>query len=145
MSKTNAIADKATDVLLNMVNVTIQTMSDVVEFGKQQIPEVIHQLLVWKAVSAGLWQLFSVCFMLITFIAVRNIVKAIKDKECLWSRDRYGEVSALPIVGLVVCAFFFFLGFVIFFSNFDWLKIIIAPKVYLIEFAADLIRSSQQK
>lgn len=42
MSKTNAIADKATDVLLNMVNVTIQTMSDVVEFGKQQIPEVIH-------------------------------------------------------------------------------------------------------
>lgn len=70
MSKTNAIADKATDVLLNMVNVTIQTMSDVVEFGKQQIPEVIHQLLVWKAVSAGLWQLFSICFMFITFIAV---------------------------------------------------------------------------
>ena len=138
MSKTNAIADKATDVLLNMVNVTIQTMSDVVEFGKQQIPEVIHQLLVWKAVSAGLWQLFSICFMFITFIAI-------KDKECLWSRDRYGEVSALPIVGLVVCAFFFFLGFVIFFSNFDWLKIIIAPKVYLIEFAADLIRSSQQR
>lgn len=67
MSKTNAIADKATDVLLNMVNVTIQTMSDVVEFGKQQIPEVIHQLLVWKAVSAGLWQLlvFALCLLLL--------------------------------------------------------------------------------
>lgn len=66
--------------------------------------------------------IFGICFMFIAFIAVRNLIKAIKDKECLWSRDRYGGVSALPIVGLVVSAFFFLLEYYYFLFEFRLAK-----------------------
>lgn len=46
--QTAQLQNKASEALLTMLDITVKSMGDVVEWGSQQIPEGIHQLLMWR-------------------------------------------------------------------------------------------------
>nr|DAY73724.1 MAG TPA: hypothetical protein [Caudoviricetes sp.] len=164
----DSVKNKASDVLLNMVNVTIQTMNDVVEFGKQQIPEVIHQLLMWKAVESFLGFAMNVVLIIIAILLMtrwgKKVGTSMAEKRKKAQKDyqegaqwtRYGSGTAVTSVSydffmggsMLVRWVVVFIGGMLFISSvsaalhsLDWLKIWIAPKVYLIEYAATLVKS----
>lgn len=164
-----SVKEKASDMLLNMVNVTIQTMSDVVEFGKQQIPEVIHQLLMWKAVESFIGFAVNLTFVIVGILLITRWgsyvgkimadrrVKARQDFEegAAWTRYSYGSSCTSTAYDFVMNGSIFIrwiivgIGVIILMSSLqnlsqalDWLKIIIAPKVYLIEYAAELVKKA---
>ncbi len=90
------------------------------------MPDVIHQLLMWNIVSSALVQVL--CVFIIAFSIVM-IVKA-------WGTDDVDNVMAAGMVfGIAIL-----ITIVVFFNHFDWLKIWISPKLYLIEYAAKLIK-----
>ena len=164
-----AVKEKASDILLNMVNVTIQTMSDVVEFGKQQIPEVVHQLLMWKAVESFIGFALNVILLIIGILLITRWGKRVGDAMAArrqkaakeyeegveWTRFMRGSNQTST-------AYDFFMGGSVLarwvlvligsmmtiaslqntLHALDWLKILIAPKVYLIEYAASLVKAA---
>lgn len=163
-----ATIDRATNMLLDMVNVTVKTMGDVVDFGKQQIPEVVHQLLMWNAVQSFMsFALSGIFFILGVLMMTRwfkrlgkhcadNKARSVSDYEegKTWTRLYSGSSStssaydfymAFNSIGKWVLLF---VGIMIamgslrdMMGEMDWLKIIIAPKVYLIEYAAQLVKT----
>lgn len=163
-----ATIDRATNMLLDMVNVTVKTMGDVVDFGKQQIPEVVHQLLMWNAVQSFMsFALSGVFFILGVLMMTRwfkRLGKHCADKRAqalidyeegkTWTRFSSGSSSTSSAYDFYMGLswlpkwVFLFLGAIItmgalkdMMGEMDWLKIIIAPKVYLIEYAAQLVKT----
>lgn len=128
-----AVKEKASDMLLNMVNVTIQTMSDVVEFGKQQIPEVIHQLLMWNALKASIWVVVAVVFSVFLCTVVNRAKPGLNE-----SASGFGSfVQALGwLIAMVVGGAVFMINLL------QAAYILIAPKVWLIEYAAELVKKA---
>lgn len=133
MSTTENIQDKATGVLLQMVDVTVKTMSDVVEFGKQQIPEVIHQLLMWNIMKASIWVVLSAVFAIGLVMLVNRYKPALEKVEA-------GLGICIQICGWLIALL---VGGGVFINNLlEAVYIWIAPKVWLIEYAAELVKKA---
>ena len=100
-------------------------------FLQAQLPDVIQQLLVWKLVASGLSCLLSVSMLISISYGYYRLVKwdiggGAYDKG--FASFMAGWIAAAGIGG----------AWVLF--SLDWLQIIIAPKIYLIEYAASLAK-----
>ncbi|MEI7177090.1 hypothetical protein [Pectobacterium carotovorum] len=124
--------EQAQKVLADLLQKASNGIDSAVSFSQAQIPDVVHQLLLWNAVSSALYQLLVVAFVSVyAFSAVR----AANSKES-WS-----NAKEIAVIGWIVIGGLAGLVLILFsFKNFDWLKILIAPKLYLLEYAARLIK-----
>lgn len=122
---------KASELLVKMIDVTVQSVSDVVEFGKQQIPEVIHQLLMWNALKASIWVVVAVVFSIFLCTVVNRAKPGLNESES-------GFGTFVQILGWLIAMV---VGGAVFMINLlQAAYILIAPKVWLIEYAAELIK-----
>lgn len=122
---------KASELLVKMIDVTVQSVSDVVEFGKQQIPEVIHQLLMWNALKASIWVVVAVVFSIFLCTVVNRAKPVLNGSES-------GFGTFIQILGWLIAMV---VGGSVFMINLlQAAYILIAPKVWLIEYAAELIK-----
>uniref|UniRef100_A0AAU8HZA3 TMhelix containing protein n=1 Tax=Klebsiella phage FKP3 TaxID=3231233 RepID=A0AAU8HZA3_9CAUD len=122
---------KASELLVKMIDVTVQSVSDVVEFGKQQIPEVIHQLLMWNALKASIWVVVAAVFSIFLCTVVNRAKPVLNEAD-------YGFGTVVQILGWVIAMV---LGGTVFMYNLlQAVYIMIAPKVWLIEYAAELVK-----
>lgn len=104
-------------------------------FYVAEAPEVVQQLLLWAFVHHGVWLVagvfcLGVCgfccrFCLRWVIASNKGDNSNREKFCLYGILGFLCFSVAP--PLIV-------------SNMIWFKIWLAPKIYLIEYAADLIK-----
>lgn len=128
MSTTDQLKDKASEVLISMIDVTVKSMNDVIEFGKQQIPEVIHQLLMWEMTKASVGVIVGILILIGTYIFYR--------KACEWCKE--SPENAPAHIGTILL---FSVGAFLFISQLlTVLQIWVAPKVFLIQEAANLAR-----
>ncbi|MEL7628744.1 hypothetical protein AAGW04_07030 [Pectobacterium aroidearum] len=118
--------EQAQKVLADLLQKASNGIDSAVSFSQAQIPDVIHQLMIWNAVSSALAQIF--CVFLITGCYFMTI-KAWKTRD-----------SDLILPSLIASIIFISGALIAIFSNFDWLKIWLAPKLYLIEYAANLVK-----
>ena len=113
-----------------------------VSFLSAELPDVIHQLLMWKMVESLIWCVVGIFF---TVGAIRLIAKnSGRGKEddrkykATLTHDERGDIAPwspiliVPLLTIVVIASSTI--------NITWLQILIAPKVYLIEYAASLVK-----
>ncbi len=126
----------------------------VVEFSKQQIPEVLQQLLVWHFISNLLSLFIPLILLIICFTISYRFWKKVpvqesrdKDGRSPWIIDEYRDRDhvlhfkywfigyLLPVIIIIITII------VLVNMNLTWLKIILAPKLYLLEYAASLISS----
>lgn len=122
---------KASELLVKMIDVTVQSVSDVVEFGKQQIPEVIHQLLMWNVLKASIWVVVAVVFSIFLCTVVNRAKPVLNESES-------GFGTFIQILGWLIAMV---VGGSVFMINLlQAAYILIAPKVWLIEYAAELIK-----
>lgn len=129
--QTTQLQNKASEVLVNMIDITVKSMNDVIEFGKQQIPEVIHQLLLWQLTSSILWVVVGIVLALIGAWWCGKANKWVKQD----SENAPAHIVTIILFGLSAWA--------IIANSLDALQIWIAPKVYLIQYAADLVKGAQ--
>jgi hypothetical protein len=123
--------EQANKVLAELLQKASSGIDAAVSFSQAQIPDVVHQLLVWNAVTSALFQVFAVAVIVGYLLTVK------KAAEVAGSYSAFDVVASIYIAAGGATAFSMFVGF---WLNFDWLKIWLAPKLYLIEYAASLMK-----
>lgn len=114
--------------LASMVNKTVGAVQTGADFLMRELPEVIQQLLMWHAVRS------AVAFSAFLIGALLSIYGARRLWQ--WATEEDNEMQPFVLLPVVISAFLM-LGC---FNSLAWLQIMIAPKVYLIEYAASLAK-----
>ncbi|TFL14185.1 hypothetical protein CSC67_08515 [Pusillimonas caeni] len=99
-------------------------------FLQAQLPDVIQQLLIWKAAMSSLLFLLSVA----GFIGVTVAIVRVWRNADFWNGD---DMPPSALVAFFLCVLYAFPALV---WSLDWLQIWLAPKIYLIEYAASLAK-----
>lgn len=127
-----------------------EASGDAAAFLVAEIPDVIQQLLVWHAIESLVWFLPGLLFIAAPWFVYWRWGGRGKPAEPKYGEARYEEtlthhytggikgdaMGALCIFGLVTSG----AGFTLVMNNLDWLQILVAPKLYLLEYARTLIR-----
>ena len=127
------------------VNTLIQTSLNAIDKGttflSNQIPEAIQQLLLWKAIasfiefSSGIFIIGGIFAWLI--YQYKYWTTTITD-ECGTTKQRISLENGPFVLLNLFCAVPLLYGSD--YINLIWLKIWIAPKLYLIEYAKDFLK-----
>ena len=148
----NEELQKALGELLNKTLNGIDTASG---FLTEQLPEVIQQLLMWHGVYSLVTCILSLVYIISIPFQVKHLFNKIPDKikegdeDNWWWKDenrRYpsfsfkvsmtdGAISYIGFFGVMNIACFCVATS---YLNLEWLQIWLAPKVWLLEYAAKL-------
>lgn len=139
--------DQLQQALATLLSTTVDAMQTGVSFLQAQLPDVIRQLLVWKATYSIMQCLLSITLVLVALWSLRFY-----RKPPIVGRDRFGDPEYKTnlvyeshgyvhagLLGVLAVQTVFMSTAVINF-NLDWLQIWLAPKIYLIEYAAHLAK-----
>lgn len=127
MSDTLTSLDKSLSVLIDSAS---EKGPKLVEWLYSQSPELISELLLWHGVSSLVQ--FIICLSVIISVPI-----AIYKTLVLWNDDNEGQCIATVIggcvgIGLMIGAMHNI--------NLTWLQIYIAPKLYMLEYIANLVK-----
>jgi len=120
----NQLQNRFEEVLLNLIN----QAEDAAAFVTGEIPDVLEQLLVWsfaESITYLVLSLFMFCSMPFIYGLFDRIAKKTND-------GGFVCCGVMCDVWLCIPACFLF--------NLTWLKIWLAPKLFLIEYAAELVK-----
>ena len=117
--------------LTEILNKTISGIDTSVEFMQAELPDVISQLLTWYAVYNGSLALLAIFIIAALCFGWIKIIRISKQDDSAIDVDEF-MVAAIISVILFVTAIILF--------NLEWLQILIAPKIWLIEYAATLVK-----
>lgn len=138
-SAASAVANSQTlqtldSALAQMITESVKATGDALAWAKGQIPDLINQLLVWHFVSSLLIQMICVAYFVAYGAGIYQICKPGTAMRKSW--DDVGAAFGFVLFGFIA----FVLVGIVFATSFDWLKIWIAPKLYLVEYAAGLVK-----
>ncbi|MCP4955604.1 MAG: hypothetical protein GY919_08275 [Photobacterium aquimaris] len=119
------------NALTEILNKATSGIDTSVEFMQAELPDVITQLLTWYAVYNGALTLLA---LLIIAVIAMGWVKLIKINN----QSEYGVDVEDFVIAVMVSTILFVVAIVLF--NLEWLQILIAPKIWLIEYAATLVK-----
>jgi hypothetical protein len=135
MSKENAI-NPLEQALAEILTKSMQGIEKGVDFLSAQLPDVIEQLLLWKMWESiiGNLTLWIFAFFVPLILLLSNVSKALSTL----SEERFDKHVLFSLISGIWILF----GSLVLTKNSDleWLQILIAPKIYLIEYAAQLIK-----
>lgn len=123
--------------ITDLITGTVNTADQAKDFILAETPEFIQQLLLWKAIYGGVLFFVSIVAFYIIYRCARwglLFTKEISERE---DAIEDSEIARLVVgaVGVIVGCFVIAETL-----NLRWLQIWIAPKVYLVEYAASLIK-----
>lgn len=127
MSDPTKLEETVNQILQNAISSAQQGT----EFLKDQIPDVVKQLLLWKTCDYAISLTLCVLWAILLFWKVLPCMKRLYD----WDDDGFPSILASAAVlitsGIAIVGFFA--------SLYDFIQIIAAPKVWLLEYAASLV------
>ena len=117
-----------------MIEKAISGVDAATSFLAAEIPDVIHQLLMWNMVKSIVITLSYLIVLFCIYLVIRFVYKKVEASE---NPDHYLTVMVGIILGGLVGTFCV-AGVVS--NTLNALQIWIAPKVWLIEYAAKLVK-----
>ena len=130
--------EEANKILVDLLKKASDGIDSAIAFSQAQIPDVVHQLLVWNMVDSLIKTLIAISTIPLVFWFMKKQYQKVEYKPTMiWESN--GEISflILPLAAVFVLWVSFIIAVV---TNMTWLKIWLAPKLYLIEYAASLIK-----
>ncbi|NUU68439.1 hypothetical protein HQN64_20345 [Enterobacteriaceae bacterium BIT-l23] len=147
--------EQANKVLAELLQKASSGIDAAVSFSQAQIPDVIHQLLLWNFVQSLIMTIIALASIPLAVWIIRSQCKKVEigiiggegwswekgnpkyASTLVWSHN--GELNPLVLpFGAVLLAWLSSVLAVL--ANPAWLKIWLAPKLYLIEYAASLMK-----
>lgn len=125
--------EQAQQALAQLLERAVSGIDATVAFSQAQIPDVVQQLLLWHTVSSALWSLLAVALLLPPVFGYWWLIRVY----------RRGDLSADDttfIAGFGGLITVFILATSLMIVDLSWLKIMLAPKLYLLEYAAELVK-----
>lgn len=124
-------------VLSSLITKVTTGADAVIQFGSEQLPEVLKQLLIWNFT-------YSLLLWVISLSILIGYLWWMSVKWKWWMHNKATTSMSTDNLYSIITFIWSILAFpslIMFFSNLDWLKIWVAPKLYLLEYAASLIKS----
>ena len=124
--------------LAGILNKTMAGVEAGVSFLSAELPDVIQQLLVWKLAQSPVLLALGVSFLVLSAYLLRKGLKNMKEEGVKTWTNRQEHRYVAPYI---ISAFAVSIGFVMSMVNgATALQIWLAPKIYLIEYAASLAK-----
>lgn len=122
--------------LASILTKTTQAVESSINFLSEQLPDVVRQLLMWQFTYHLVKFCLGVILCAVGGIVIYKVNQAIQKlmKESPHAGNDFLYVT-LSVVGIL-----FFVVVYVSCINLTWLKIWLAPKIYLIEYAATLVK-----
>ncbi|MGG7725855.1 hypothetical protein PGN57_09510 [Klebsiella aerogenes] len=123
--------EQANKILIDILQKAASGVDAAVSFSQAQVPDIIRQLMVWKAASYGMRVLFMSLFLLGCIWLFRKALK--------WNKSYENET--LGICSLIFSSLMgpiFVIGILLNISN--GVQLWLAPKIWLIEYTAQLLK-----
>ena len=135
--------------LLTFIDKFLAGIDGTVDFMSEQLPDYIEQLLVWYAVYGAVMTLFGIILISVsTYIVVKysGVGEKVDESKSsrydnhrpTWTHDNDGDLMGSIVIVCVGYLMILWVGF--YHINLDWLQIMIAPKVWLVEYASQLAK-----
>ena len=102
-------------------------------FVVEQAPDLIQQLIVWKTCEYIFWILISIAFLFSIYKWYKSAMKRYDDLDNFIDETEFLAFFTYSITVILI------LGIALFHSFFNLLQILLAPKIWLIEYATNLI------
>ena len=112
--------------LLKWLEQTIKTTTD---FGAEQIPLLIQELLTYNYYRSLIFFILSCIALIVSLYVTYKFIKKVIEKRNNPNLFIFFPFLIITIIG--ACAGIF--------NNFDWLMIQLAPRVYLLEYVKEMI------
>ncbi len=125
--------EQANKILADLLQKASNGIDAAVSFSQAQIPDVVHQLLVWNFAVSIIFSLLGSALFVAAQYAVWRGIKYLRKQ---WEGD---DIIDHPEVIPMVMAWFLTLSPLVW-VDLAWLKIWLAPKLYLIEYASHLLK-----
>ena len=103
-------------------------------FVVEQAPDLIQQLIVWKTCEYIFFIIISIAFMFSLYKWHKSAMKRYDNYD-----NFCGKIESF-IYGVYAIVVILIFGIALFKSFFDLIQILLAPKIWLIEYAANLIK-----
>jgi hypothetical protein len=139
--------DQLQSVLLSILQSTVDTAGQIKDLVIEETPLVVQQLLMWKVAEAGFNIFIGVLLFVGAFLTWKGVFrnKPAKDEEnWAWTHNSYGSLRMKepgPQFALMGAAILCLASGVIVLTNVPIIiQILVAPKVYLIEYMSLLSR-----
>lgn len=136
--QTPTIQNTLEQALVKSIEGIQKTGTQLVDALYQQAPEVVEQLLMWHGIEALIQFIVAILALALPFIhykVANHMYQKLKVHE--W-HDESGYWITTCVSGVAFIAF----SLTCFFNyvNLKWLKIWLAPKVYLLEYLAEMMK-----
>lgn len=129
----NAVAD--------LITKSVDTIGKAGEFIIAETPEVLQQLITWNLVENLIFWIFGLCLLVIVCpLSCKFLIYTAKNTN---NNNHWAYNDDIAIPAIVVCFFIAVLSFIFGLCevlDLEWFKVWLAPKVWLIEYAADLMK-----
>lgn len=154
--------DNMKEALNSFITKSVGMLEKGVDLAGEQIPLVVQEILMWHGIMSFIFWVISIVLLTVAVVLTRKIFadhKVAKENLSRWleagkgDRKKYssvffyidfdGDVDGSASM-VIPCAGIFFatvIGVIMFFHNFDWLQILVAPRLYLLEYASTLLSS----
>lgn len=133
------VSPELQQAVASIINKALSGVDEAVSLLSTELPDVVHQLLLWKLVDS----LLGVGVCLIVFILgvffCKRLLQAHKNDE-EWTTDYAGWSVPMVLSSIVTFSMLLVPFMVVWCPLTTALKIWIAPKIYLIEYAAQLVK-----
>lgn len=126
--------DQLQQALAAILSKSMDAIQTGVTFLQAELPDVIHQLLMWHAARSGILASIS---LILAIIFSKWACKAWKHADTFKSYEDGNTGYSILSVVLGVLSLFFACLLVA--QSMILMKILISPKIYLIEYAASLV------
>jgi len=103
-------------------------------FVVEQAPDLIQQLIVWKTCEYIFLILISIAFMFSLYKWHKSAMKRYDDFNDFCNKSEFFIYCIYAIVVILI------FGIALFTSFFNLIQILLAPKIWLIEYATNLIK-----
>ena len=129
---------KTDEILEKVVSEFVDNLNDGVDFASSQIPQVIEQLLLWHTVTGAIGFVIG---LVILISSIRFIVFNVKSyyEEREWVANHCGVLNDGYICSCVLSVMLFIPGVIITLNHLYWIQILVAPKLYVLEYASQLV------
>ena len=135
MTEQPTVQNTLEQALIKSIEGIQKTGTELVDALYQQAPEVVEQLLLWHGIIKCIVAILVFVLPLIHYKVVKHTYQKLGVKE--WSDE---SVFVIPAFFSGAIVFAISIGCFLTFMNLKWLKIWIAPKVYLLDYLADLVK-----
>jgi hypothetical protein len=95
---------------------------------KEQVPQVVNEIYCWEFVVSLIGFIIGIVLLIVTYLGIRAAIRYYKtNNECVGPE---AMLFCFPII----------IGIIFICDGISWIKILVAPKLFLIEYVSDLIK-----